>query len=324
MPISKIKVQSQNESIRIAVTSATFSSTPELVSALKEKYAHVKINSPARKMRDDELVEFLADCQAAIIGTEVVDRKVLQKSPQLKAIAKYGVGLDSLDLDCMRERGIPLGWIGGVNRRSVSELTLAFFLGLARNVFFSGFDLKGGAWNKHGGFELTGKTVGLIGCGFIGEDVLRLLQPFQCEVLICDILDKSQQAKVYGAKLASFDEILERSDFVSLHVPLTAATKNMIAAPQLKRMRDTAYLVNTARGELVEQQALKAALQTGEIQGAALDVFQEEPPTDLEFLSLPNLMVTPHIGGNAAEAVKAMGYAAIAGLDKSVAEAGLA
>ncbi|MEQ9362947.1 MAG: phosphoglycerate dehydrogenase [Leptospirales bacterium] len=316
-------MQAKRESINVGVTSATFSSTPKLVSALKEKFANVKINHPARKMQGAELVEFLAGCQTAIIGTEVVDRNVLESSPELKAIAKYGVGLDSLDLECMRERGIPLGWIGGVNRRSVSELTLSFFLGLARNVFFSGFDLKSGAWRKQGGFELTGKTVGLVGCGFIGEDVLRLLQPFQCEVLIHDLLDKRQLAKVYGARLASFDEILEISDFVSLHVPLTKLTKNMIAEPQLKRMRETAYLVNTARGELVDQRSLKAALREGAIQGAALDVFQEEPPTDLEFLSLPNLMVTPHIGGNAAEAVRAMGFAAIDGLEKAIAEAGL-
>lgn len=312
-----------NELLNIRVTSATFSSTPALVAALERRYSNVEVNFPARKLRGDELVEFLTGSQAAIIGTETLDRATLNRLPDLKVVAKYGVGLDSLDLDCMREKGIRLGWMGGVNRRSVSELTLAFFLGLARNVFFSGYDLKAGDWHKNGGFELTGKTVGLIGCGFIGEDMLRLLQPFQCELLINDILDKSQQAKVYGATQTGFDEILERSDFVSLHVPLSAETRNLISQPQLERMRDTAFLVNTARGELVDQEALKAALESGRIKGAALDVFQMEPPTDLEFLALPNLMVTPHIGGNAAEAVVAMGHAAIDSLSSAIAEAGL-
>lgn len=315
--------------IRLRVTSATFSKTPVLIAKLERHFKErgleldLAVNSPARTFQAQELVDFLAPADAAIIGTESLSRDVIEQLPDLKVVAKYGVGLDSLDLDCMRERGIALGWTGGVNRRSVSELALAFMLGLARNVFFAGYKLKAGEWDKRGGFEVSGKTVGIVGCGFIGEDLLRLLQPFQCELLICDLLDKSQQAKVYGARQVAFDEILERSHFVSLHVPLTEATRQMIGAAQLERMRADACLVNTARGELVDQAALAQALQNQVVAGAALDVFEVEPPTDLEFLGLPNVMVTPHIGGNAAEAVAAMGDAAIQGLIDALLEAGL-
>jgi D-3-phosphoglycerate dehydrogenase len=268
-------------------------------------------------------VEFLAGSEAAIIGTEELDRTVIEQLPELKVVAKYGVGLDSLDLDYMQQRGVRLGWTAGVNRRSVSELALSFLLGLSRNVFTSGYALKAGTWNKQGGCELSGKTVGIVGCGFIGEDLLKLLQPFQCRLLINDIVDKTEIASVYGARVASFDEILEQSDFVSLHTPLTDRTRGFISHREFERMRKNAYLINTARGGLVNQEALKAALIAGEIQGAALDVFADEPPSDLEFLRLPNLMVTPHIGGNAAEAVEAMGRAAIRGLLDAIVEAGI-
>ena len=309
--------------VKVAVTSATFSGNASLVQGVRQIDANARINFPARKMAGDELVEFLSDCDAAIIGTEQLSREVLEKLPKLKVVAKYGVGLDSLDLDCMAERGVRLGWTGGVNRRSVAELTLAFMLGLTTNSFFTGYDLKRGEWRKQGGFELTGKTVGLIGCGFIGEDVLRLLQPFQCRLLIHDILDKSAVAKVYGAQQVGFEELLVDSNVVSLHVPLTARTRHMIGRKELDGMGRETFLINTARGELVDQAALKSALQKDLILGAALDVFELEPPEDEEFLALPNLMVSPHIGGNSRESVAAMGQAALDGLVREMEAAGL-
>ncbi|VAX31910.1 D-3-phosphoglycerate dehydrogenase, partial [hydrothermal vent metagenome] len=155
------------------------------------------------------------------------------------------------------------------------------------------------------------KTVGILGCGHVGSDLVCLLAPFKCRVLVRDIVDKSQFCQTHGATVASLDEVIEQSDVLTLHVPLTSATDNLIDEPVLRRMKPTAFLINTSRGEVVDQPALKISLMQGIIAGAALDVFAKEPPTDTEFLSLPNLMVTPHLGGNSLEAVEAMARSAI-------------
>jgi len=184
-------------------------------------------------------------------------------------------------------------------------------LGLCRNVFTAGFKLKDGTWNKNGGHQLSGKTVGIIGCGHIGSDVVRLLSPFGCNILVNDIVSKEDFCLEQGISEVSLNEVVKRSDVITLHVPLTELTRQMVDESFFQRMRSTAFLVNTCRGEVVNQGSLKNALSKKIIAGAALDVFVEEPPTDAEFLSLPNLMVTPHIGGNSKEAVEAMGRSAI-------------
>ena len=166
-------------------------------------------------------------------------------------------------------------------------------------------------WDKDGGHQLSGKTVGIIGCGHIGSDVVRLLSPFSCNILVNDIVSKEDFCLEQGISEVSLNEVVKKSDIISLHVPLTELTRQMVNESFFQRMRSTAFLVNTCRGEVVNQGSLKNALSKRVIAGAALDVFIEEPPTDAEFLSLPNLMVTPHIGGNSKEAVETMGRSAI-------------
>lgn len=301
---------------KIAVTSASFSRNEILCRELEQAFpeAVIQLNSDGLSLKGTDLIAYLAGADAAIVALEPVDANVIGALPSVRMISKFGVGLDNVDTAYAEEKGIAIGWVGGVNRRSVSELTLAFMLGLSRNVFTSGYSLKAGTWNKHGGMQLTGKTVGILGCGNIGEDVLRLLQPFRVRALVNDILDKSVICECYGAEQVSFESIIEEADFVTVHLPLTEQTEHLFNDRILKRMKSTAYLINTARGPVVDQQALKQALMNGDIAGAALDVYESEPPTDLEFLELSNLMVTPHIGGNAREAVLNMGRSAIQNL----------
>ncbi len=299
----------------IRVTANAFSKNEALRARLADAFPGCAFNETGKRFTRGELIEFLSEADGAVVGLDVIDDDVLAELPKLRCIAKYGVGLNNIDLDAAKKRNVSIQWRGGVNRRSVSELALAFMLGLARNVFRTGYQLKSdGTWNKSGGLQLSEKTVGIIGCGYIGTDLLQLLQAFHCNVLIHDIVDKSETATRFGARLSSFNDVLRSADFVTLHVPLTNLTHHMIRTETLEMMKPTAYLINTARGEIVDQAALKAALQNGTLAGAALDVFDEEPPGDLEFLALPNLMVSPHIGGNAREAVLAMGEAAIQGL----------
>jgi D-3-phosphoglycerate dehydrogenase len=183
---------------------------------------------------------------------------------------------------------------------------------LLRNLYTTSNLLSRGEWQKSGGISLYGKTVGIIGAGHIGAELIRLLQPFGCNILINDILDKSSLTAEYSnVKQVPLDSLLNQSDIVSLHVPLTIETEQLVDTDFLAKMKPTAVLLNTARGELVDQHALKTSLLNAQIAGAAIDVYDEEPPTDLELLSIPNLIPTPHIGGNSMEATLAMGKAAI-------------
>ena len=297
--------------LHVAVSSVSFSKNLFLREELKNKFPNCTFNESGNLFSEHELINFLKNKDAVIVGTENITEKIIRKTPQIKVVSKYGVGLDNIDQKFLKKRRIALRLTEGVNRRSVAELTLCFMLGLCRNVFDSGFKLKGSEWEKNGGHQLSGKTVGIIGCGHIGSDVVRLLLPFGCNVLIRDIIDKSDFCREQGASEASLSEIIKKSDLISLHVPLTAKTRKMVNESFLQKMKPTAFLINTCRGEVIHQEALKTALNQNNIAKAALDVFIEEPPTDEKFLSLPNLMVTPHIGGNAQEAVEAMGRAAI-------------
>jgi|TARA_B100000315_G_scaffold93152_1_gene85677 D-3-phosphoglycerate dehydrogenase len=295
----------------IAVASSSFSKSAFLRKKLEEVFSNIIFNERGHPLPDVELAEFLKNADAAIVGIDPITDQVLSRTPQLKIISKYGVGLDNIDLPSLKRRNIALGWTGGVNRRSVSELTLCFMLGLCRNVFGTGYKLKQGQWEKEGGQQLSEKTIGIIGCGHIGSDLIQLLAPFKCNLLVNDIIDKSEFCRAHNAEQTSLENLIVESDLISLHVPLTSRTIKMADKNFLNRMKSTAYLINTSRGDVVGQDALKKSLLQGDIAGAALDVFMEEPPTDEEFLSSPNLMVTPHIGGNARESVEAMGRAAI-------------
>ena len=296
---------------RIKVTSRSFSRHPLLKQELLDIFPNsiFNPNGPSTGLR--HIVEFLSDADAVILGLEKMDRSVLEQLTNLKIIAKFGVGLDNLDVEAASELGICVGWAGGVNKRSASEQALGFMLGLCRNLFFSAFPLKQGQWVKDGGTLLTERCIGIIGCGNIGTDLVHLLQPFNCRILICDLLNKSEVVDTFGVAQVSQVELLAEADIVSLHVPLTELTHFMVDEAFFQQMKPSSYLINNSRGPVVKQEALKKALQQKTIAGAALDVYESEPPDDLEFLSIPNLMVTPHIGGNADEAVLAMGRSAI-------------
>ncbi|MBM3846713.1 MAG: hydroxyacid dehydrogenase [Verrucomicrobia bacterium] len=273
--------------------------------------ARVTLNSTGERLQGDNLVRYLADADAAILGLEKINAEVLERCPRIKLIAKYGVGLDNLDLDACRKRGVAVGWTPGVNRHAVAEQTIGCLISLARNLHGSNRKLQHGVWEKAGGRQVSGMIVGIIGLGCVGAELLRLLQPFVCAVLVNDIVDVQTICDQYGAVPASKEEIYARADAVTLHVPLTAETRQMINSSTLRQMKRSAFLINTARGEIVDQSALKHALRHGIIAGAAIDVYGSEPPADLDFLKFPNLLCTPHIAGNSQEAVLAMGQSAL-------------
>ena len=301
---------------KIAVTAPAFCRSEILCDELHRIFPGPKFNQKGHYLSPSDLIEFLQDADGAVIGRDLIDESLLGYLPRLKVIAKYGVGLDNIDQSALKKHGVTFGWTAGVNKRSVAELTLEFMIGLCHNTFINGLALKQGQWDKEGGRQLTGATVGIIGCGHVGKEVIRLLAPFQCRILVHDIIEQTEFCAAAGAMEVSLKEVIEQAELLSLHVPLTKLTEGMIDSKVFQQMQRTAYLINTSRGRVVRQDHLHAALRDGIIAGAALDVFAEEPPEDRDFLALPNLMVTPHIGGNTQEAVLAMGRSAIHHLTK--------
>jgi phosphoglycerate dehydrogenase-like enzyme len=295
----------------IKVVSPSFSKNSLLVSELKSLPIRVELNKAGIRYTGQKLVDFLSDADGAIIGLESVDVGLLDKCPRLKIISKYGVGLDNIDLNACNDRGVAIGWTPGINKRSVSEVVVGQMIGLSRNLFTHSALLRGGNWQKDGGHLFSEKTVGIIGLGNIGQDLAKLLQAFGCKLLGNDIKNRSVFARNHNVKLVSKEEIFFKSDILTLHVPLTTATHQLINKRALDLMHDDAFLINTSRGSVIDQTALKNALINGSIAGAAVDVFVHEPPSDREFLQLPNLVPTPHLSGNSYESVLAMGRSSI-------------
>ncbi len=214
----------------------------------------------------------------------------------------------------LKKRGVKIGWRGGVNRLSVAEMALGFMLMLSRNLYITSNLLKEGTWQKEGGFELSGKIIGIIGVGFIGKELIRLLEPFNCKILVNDIVDQESYYRVHGLIEATKEDIYKEADIISIHTPFDETTKDLITLREFKMMKPTAFLLNTARGGIVNEADLKYALKNNLIAGAGIDAYVVEPPIDRELIELPNLIATPHIGGNSKEAVLAMGLNAIENL----------
>jgi phosphoglycerate dehydrogenase-like enzyme len=297
--------------MKVVVTPPAFCKSKNLKSKLSSMFPNTIYNERDNYLSESELILFLKDADVAIIGRDPVTKTTLETLPQLKMISKYGVGLDNLDIPSIKEKGVEFAVTTGTNKRSVAELTLSFMLGLCHRTFIGSERIKQGEWIREGGHDLSGKTVGIIGCGNVGKEVVHLLKSFGCVIMVCDIEDRSNFCRDQGITQSSFESLVEKSDVITLHVPLTDLTRDMIDETVLRKMQRTSYLINTSRGPVVNSSSLHKALVSGEISGAALDVFCSEPPDDMEFLQLPNLMVTPHIGGNSVEAVEAMGQAAI-------------
>lgn len=301
--------------MRVAVASRSFAGNPILRAELMTKYRNVSFTESASILDGEALITFLRGHDRAIVGLERVDERVLAQLPDLRVISKYGVGLDGIDIDAVARRGLRLGWIGGVNRRSVAELTLAFALALLHRVPEGGVALRQAQWPKLVGRDLTAKTVGIIGCGFVGQDLVKLLAPFGCRILAHDIRDYPEFYAQHGVAPVALAELLATADVVTLHVPLDATTRGMIGGTELARMRPGSFLINAARGGLVDETALADALERGHLAGAACDVFHMEPDANPRLVALPTFLGTPHIGGSTQEAQLAMGRAAIAGLE---------
>ena len=301
----------------VAVASRSFSRHPELRALVLERYSDAKFNDEGLSLHGNSLIEFLSGYEKAITALEVIDDSILSQLPNLKVIGKFGVGLDMIDLHALKKYGIKLGWTGGVNKRSVSELVISFAVALLHRSVFANSEVRNGKWYQVKGRQLSDCTFGIIGCGHIGKDLIKLLKPFNCKILAHDILNFKEFYEKNKVKSVGIEELIKKSDVVTLHLPLDDSTKNIMNEERLQMLKSSAVLINLARGGLIDEAILKKMLLEKRIAGAALDVFEIEPPTDKELLTMDNVLITPHIGGSTEEAILAMGVAAIDGLDNA-------
>lgn len=243
----------------------------------------------------ERLKRLLADKDIYVVGVDEVDRELMDAAPNLKLIIKHGVGYNNIDLDCAREKGIAVTFAPGQNSESVAELAVGMMFAAARHIPRCDRLIRQDNWTMMMGQELFGKTLGLVGYGNIGRRVARIAKSMDMRILVFDPFLSGEMLRGEGTEPSSLEEIFEQADFISLHAPATPENFNMVNASLLGKMKPTACLINTARGELIDDQALADALRQGRIYAAALDVFKTEPPTG-PLAGLENVIYTSHIG----------------------------
>ncbi|MGE5623916.1 MAG: phosphoglycerate dehydrogenase [Methanocella sp.] len=293
---------------RVLITARTFGKTaPEPLKRLVE--AGLEIVELREGQGDDEarFRETLAEVDALLVGARPVAAEAIAGAKRLKVIAKHGVGYDNIDVAAATAQGIAVVFTPGANDSSVADLAIGLMLAVARQIPEADKSMKAGQWGRFTGRSLWGKRLAVIGLGRIGQGVCLRGKGFNMEVSGYDVKWPAEFAAAHGIAYRPWPEVLQDADFVSLHLPLLPQTTGLIGAKELALMKPGSILVNTARGKIVDEQALYEALAKGHLAGAGVDVWEHEPPTGNPLLTLPNVVATPHAGAHTYEAAEQMG-----------------
>jgi D-3-phosphoglycerate dehydrogenase len=298
---------------RLLVTPTSYGKNdPRLKTELEKLVGEVVYNPTGKPLRSEEVARLLPGMDGYIAGVDVIDRSALEAADRLKVISRYGVGIDSVDLQAAQEKGIVVTNTPGANAVSVAELTMGLLIALARQIPEGATAIRQGQFPRLNGVSLEGKTIGIVGFGAIGKQLARRLAGFDCRLLAYDPYPDHAWAETVRVELVGMDDLLGQSDFVSLHLPLLPETHHLVNRDFLGRMKKGAFLVNTARGELVEEPELVEALQNGHLRGAALDVFAVEPPDPANpLLAMKQVIPTPHLASQTDGATHRMGWMAL-------------
>ena len=278
------------------------------VALLNEQPGWIVDATPGRPL--PELLAAVADADALVVRSATkVTREVIAAAPALRVIARAGTGVDNVDLDAASARGIIVMNAPGANSISVAELAMGQLLALARHLPAADAAMKAHKWEKKkfAGGELRGKTLGIVGLGRIGQEVAARARSFEMQIVAHDPFISAELAAQVGAKLGTLDEVFAAADYLTLHLPVTPQTRHLVNAERLAKAKKGIRIINTARGELIDDAALAAALDSGQVGGAALDVFQQEPPTDWSLAERPTVVASPHIAASTGEAQELVG-----------------
>lgn len=298
---------------RVLVTPTSYGKNDSrLKSELEEQVGEVIYNPTGKPLKSAELAALLPGVDGYIAGLDEIDQAALESAGCLKVISRYGVGVDNVDLEAARQKSIIVTNTPGANSVSVAELTLGLILDVARQITESSTAVQQGKWPRPPGVSLEGKTITILGLGAIGKQLARRLAGFDCRILAYDPYADVDFALQNRVVLVGLEEALSQADFLSVHVPLLPATRGMVDRNFLARMKKGSCLINTSRGEVVNEMALFEALKSGHLRGAALDAFTVEPPDPGNpLLSLPHVIATPHLGAQTDGATSNMGWMAM-------------
>ncbi len=303
--------------MKILVTPTSFSRerVPVAWALLASFASEIVVNPTGKPLTENDIPMLLEGVDGWIAGLDFITAEVLRQAPDsLKVISRYGVGVERVDLAAAAERGITITNTPGVNAGAVADLTLGLMLAVARRIPALDRQVKAGAWPRTIGMEMSGKTLGILGLGAIGKEVAKRAQGFSMRILAYDPWLDATYAEQHGIRPMGLNELLAESDIVSLHLPLTAETDNMLCAERIARMKPGAILINTARGGLADETALLTNLVTGHLGGLGLDAFSVEPPGDSPLFRFDNVVVTPHAGAHTSEATANMAIRSVENL----------
>lgn len=293
--------------MKILITPRSFAKADAApLETLKAAGCEIVMNPKAAILTQDEMIECLAGCDGVIIGVDPLNREVLQSAPQLKAISKYGVGMDNIDLEYAKERGIRVSKTLGANSEAVADYAFALMLACARKLLPIDAKCRKADWSKTTSLDVFGQTLGLIGLGAIGKAVVRRAKGFNMRILANEAFWDEAYAAENGIERATVDEICQKADFISLHVPLLPETQGLINEARIRMMKQTCVVINTARGGLIDEDALLCALKENRIFAAGLDAFASEPPENGEWFALDNVVIGSHCGASTQGAVNNM------------------
>ena len=293
--------------MKILITPRSFGKNDDTPFKLLEANGlEIARNETGGIMTEDAMKDAIRGAAGVIIGVDPLTAAVMAESPGLRAVAKYGVGTDNIDLEYCKDKGIPVSITTGANSEAVADYTFALILALARKVIPIDKNCREKNWTKITTSDVAGKKLGLIGLGSIGKGVVNRANGFGMTIFAYKRHWDEEYAKENNVKYATVEDICRNCDFISLHTPLTDETRNIIGKPQLDKMKPGAFIVNTARGGLIDEEALLEALTEGRIGGAGLDVFSKEPPEDDRWYSLENVVMGSHCGASTTGAADMM------------------
>lgn len=298
---------------RLLITAHSFGScSPGIEEEMKHHHIDAVHIRQDNIVHADQLAEMIDEYDGIIVGADILSREVIEKAARLKIIAKHGVGLDNVDLDAARERGIPVTIAKNSNSVAVAEQAIALMIALAKNIEYNSQNVKSGIWKRSVGKSLSGATIGVLGTGSIGKEVIKRAFGLEMKILAYDVYPDENFLKRYNGQYANLETILSKSDFVSIHLPYIPETKHIINKKTLHYMKSESCLINTARGGLINEADLYDALATGLVSGAGIDTFEQEPPTGSRLLELKNVIASPHTGAYTNLAIDNMSRYALA------------
>src|SRR5688572_8784250 len=301
---------------QVAVAAESIARHPGMRQEVLKAYPQARFNESGHRMNEDETIAFLQGCDAAIVGFEPINERTISALPGLETLGKYGAGCETIDFAALKRHGVKFGYTWGANRLAVAELALGFMLMGLRHVMSLNLAMRAGERPRiKNGLFLTNRTVGIHGCGHIGKEVVRLLQPFNCKIIACDIKDYADFYRQWNVEPVSHDELLARSEVLTLHLPKTRQTIGLYSREVLRKMQPGALLVNCCRGGIVDEDALLEQLESGALMAACFDVFAIEPAQCDKLLRHPNMLASPHIGASTEETRILMVRAALNGLN---------